>query len=79
MTETPELTATNSVDAQELAEAIAELEQYRERLLNDTVETAKKAKLTKSSVMAQLEPQLAQIDAMLENLRQQQANLTANN
>ncbi|MBW4623391.1 MAG: hypothetical protein KME17_29045 [Cyanosarcina radialis HA8281-LM2] len=75
MNETPETPATEPVDATELAEAIAELEQYRERLVNDTMETAKKAKLMKSAVMAQLEPQLAQIDAMLDNLRQQQAAL----
>jgi capsule polysaccharide export protein KpsE/RkpR len=75
MNENPEITATDPVDATELAEAIAELEQYRERLVNDTMETAKKAKLMKSAVMAQLEPQLAQIDAMLDNLRQQQAAL----
>ncbi|MGI0492980.1 hypothetical protein ACN4EG_14455 [Alkalinema pantanalense CENA528] len=70
-------TTTLQATAEELSEVITELEQYRERLLNDTIETAKRAKLMKAAVMAQLEPELAQIDATLAQLRQQQANLTA--
>ncbi len=50
---------------------IAEFEQYRERLLNDTMEAGKKAKLSKSAVMAQLEPELAKIDGVINQLRQQ--------
>lgn len=65
--------------AEELAEVIAEYEEYRERLVNETMETAQRAKLMKKTVMAQLEPELAKIDATLEALRSQQAALTATN
>ncbi len=74
MAESSEVTATQQVSAQELAEVIAEFEQYRERLIHDTTEAGKKAKLTKSAVMAQLEPELNKIDGILEGLRQQQNN-----
>jgi hypothetical protein len=43
------------------------------------METAQRAKLMKKTVMAQLEPELAKIDATLEALRSQQATLTASN
>jgi hypothetical protein len=80
MAETSEFTAelppTESTVLEQLAEVIAELEQYRERLIEETTETAKRAKLMKSAVMAQLEPELAKIDASLQHLRQQQAELT---
>jgi capsule polysaccharide export protein KpsE/RkpR len=65
--------------AQEIAETIQELEQYRERLVTETMETAKKAKMMKANVMAQLEPELAHIDAGIASLRAQQAQLEANN
>lgn len=72
MTDTP-------VTAEDLAEIIVELEKYRDRLVNETMETAKKAKLSKKATMAKLEPQLADIDSKLVQLREQQANLTENN
>ncbi|MBX9259101.1 hypothetical protein H1Q63_35145 [Desmonostoc muscorum CCALA 125] len=78
MDETSELT-TNDVTAQDLAEAITELEQYRERLVQETTETAKRAKLMRVSVMAKLEPELAKIDAALQELRNQHAALTGSN
>jgi capsule polysaccharide export protein KpsE/RkpR len=65
--------------AQEIAETIQELEQYRERLVAETMETAKKAKMMKAAVMAQLEPELAHIDAGLVSLRAQQAQIEASN
>jgi hypothetical protein len=71
MAENLEHTAT----AQELAEVIEEFEQYRERLVNETMETAKRAKLPKTKVLSQLEPELAKIDAILQNLRDRQAAL----
>ncbi|MEL6250055.1 MAG: hypothetical protein AAFR15_18835, partial [Cyanobacteria bacterium J06627_15] len=55
---------------------IAEFEQDRERLVKDTMEAAKKAKMPKKDTMAKLEPELAKIDAALESLRSQQAELT---
>lgn len=69
----------STATSQEIAEVIAELEEYRERLVNETMETAKKAKMMKATAMAQLEAELAKIDAALENLKEQQAILTANN
>jgi exonuclease I len=79
MSETSGTTATDSIDVQELAEIIAELEQYRERLFNETLETAQRAKLMKSAALARLEPELAQIDATLQELRSRQAALAISN
>jgi hypothetical protein len=67
--ETPSLEEINAV--------IAELEQYRERLITETMTTTKKAKLPKSKANALLEPELAQIDTALADLRQRQAELQA--
>ena len=71
-------TSNSTVTPEELAELIQEFEQYRERLLNDTLETAKKAKLSKKQVMNQLQPQLDQIDGKLEALRNQYTILKTN-
>jgi hypothetical protein len=79
MTDNSEPTATQQVTAQELAEVIAELEQYRERLLNETLTAAKRAKLPPSKALAQLEPQLAEIDAKLQEWRERQAALSTSN
>lgn len=56
---------------QEVAAVIAELEQYKARLIEDFTATAKKAKLPKSMTMAQLEnhPEILKIDASLAKLR----------
>jgi arsenate reductase-like glutaredoxin family protein len=59
--------------AAEIVEIIDELEKYRERLLNDRTEAAKKAKITKAAMMQHLEPELKEIDLRLEGLRQLQA------
>jgi capsule polysaccharide export protein KpsE/RkpR len=64
------------VTAEALAEVITEFEQYRDRLVNETMEAAKKAKLSKKAAMSQLEPQLTVIDSKLEQLRTQMANMT---
>jgi hypothetical protein len=79
MDETSELTTTDNITPQDVAEVIAELELYRERLVQETTETAKRAKLMRVNVMAQLEPELAKIDAALQELRNQQAALSVNN
>ena len=68
---TPESTASQPT-AQEVADLIVEFEQYRERLLNDTLDAAKRAKMSKKVTMAKLEPELAKIDAALKQLREQQ-------
>jgi hypothetical protein len=67
----------NLVTAADLAELIVEFEKYRDRLVSETTEAAKKAKLSKKATMAKLEPQLADIDAKLQRLKEQQANLSA--
>lgn len=79
MTDTTELTSSTLASSEELNLAIAELEEYRERLVNDTLSMAQKAKVMKAQALASLEPQLAQIDATLESLRQQQSSLTSGN
>jgi hypothetical protein len=61
--------SNHQATAAELTEIISELEQYRERLVHDTLEMAKKAKIMKKQAMTSLEPGLAQIDANLEALR----------
>jgi hypothetical protein len=67
----------NLVTATDLAELIVEFEKYRDRLITETTEAAKKAKLSKKATMAKLEPQLADIDAKLQRLKEQQSNLSA--
>ncbi len=70
---------STEVNAEELAEVIAEFEQYRERLVNETMTAAQKAKLSQKAAMAKIEPELAKIDAGLEALRTQLAALTTQN
>ncbi len=65
--------------AQEIAEVIQEFEQYRERLVQETVSAAQKAKLPPKAAMAKIEPELAQIDASLAGLRDRLATMTASN
>ncbi|MBE8990753.1 hypothetical protein [Nostoc sp. LEGE 12450] len=79
MDETSEFTTTDNITPQDVAEVIAELELYRERLVQETTETAKRAKLMRVNVMAQLGPELAKIDSALQELRNQQAALSVNN
>jgi hypothetical protein len=64
---------------QELAEAIADLEQYRERLVTDTLAMAQRAKVMRTTALANLEPELGKIDATIQALRDQQTALTAAN
>lgn len=72
MFDIPELTSITDAAPEELAEIISELEQYRERIVNDTLAMAQRAKIMKSQALANLEPNLAKIDATLQTLRQQQ-------
>jgi hypothetical protein len=76
-TQSPEPNAP--VTAQDLAEAIAELQAYRDRLFEETTAAAKKAKLSKAATMAKLDPELIPIDTMLQNLRAQHAAMVAEN
>ena len=68
-------TANSTVTPEQLAEVIAEFEKYRDRLYNETMANAKKAKLSKKVAMAQLQPQFDQIDLKLEQLHNQYATL----
>ncbi|MEL7035038.1 MAG: hypothetical protein AAFO04_05380 [Cyanobacteria bacterium J06592_8] len=79
MTETTEnQTTLDQASLQEVTELIQEYETYRERLLNQTLEAAKRAKLSKAGTMSQLEPQLAHIDSVLKQLRDRVAILSEN-
>lgn len=77
MTEDSNQSVDTPTTAEEIAVLLEEFGQYRARLLDDTVTAAKKAKMPKSEVMAKLEPELAKIDSMIDNLKQQYASLTA--
>ncbi|MEM9907121.1 MAG: hypothetical protein AAF921_19065 [Cyanobacteria bacterium P01_D01_bin.44] len=70
---------TSQPTAKEVADLIAEFEKYRERLLKDTLDAAKRAKMPKKETMAKLEPELAKVDTALQQLREQQAQLVAEN
>jgi hypothetical protein len=63
------------VSAEELAALITEFEQYRERLISQTTTTAQRAKQSQKKAMAQIEPELAKIEAALEHLRDRQQTL----
>jgi uncharacterized coiled-coil protein SlyX len=78
MSDFPEANETEQDTPEELSEVITELEQYRERLVNDTLLMAQRAKVMKSQAMASLEPNLAQIDSTLAELRQRHAALIGN-
>ncbi|HAX79169.1 MAG TPA: hypothetical protein DCY88_25915 [Cyanobacteria bacterium UBA11372] len=79
MSETSEINPIDQATPEELAETIKEFEQYRERLLNETLATAQRAKVMKSAAMAKLEPELAKIDAIISQLRERQTALTTGN
>jgi hypothetical protein len=66
---------TQAPTAAEVAEIIVELETYRDRLVNERMEAGKKAKLSKTTVMAQLEGDLVEIDQRLAQARALQAQL----
>jgi flagellar biosynthesis chaperone FliJ len=63
----------------EIEEAIAEMETYRERLVSDMTNMAQKAKVSKSQMMTNLEPELNQIDIALQQLRDQKTALVGAN
>ena len=73
------MSETETVTTAELEEIIVELQKYRDRLVHDTTEAIHKAKLPKSKAMAQMEPELAKIDAMMQELHDRHAAMLANN
>ncbi len=70
MSETSQQTASKA----EINQIITELEQYRERIVNEVLEMGKKIKLSKKAVNSHLEgnPEIARIDAALAQLKSQQ-------
>ena len=62
---------------EELREVIEQFEQYRDRLINDAMETAKRAKMKQADIMIRIQPELDKIDAALEQLKAQYESLTA--
>ncbi len=65
------MTEPTTASTEDITEVIAELEQYRDRLIQESTETAKKAKLTKSALETQLAPELEKIEVALTQLRLQ--------
>jgi archaellum component FlaC len=66
---------TTTPTLEEINEILVELEQYRERLINDMTEAAKKAKITKSTMMQHIEPEVQDIDAKIAGLHQLKAQI----
>ncbi|MGD1913775.1 MAG: hypothetical protein ACFB2X_23945 [Rivularia sp. (in: cyanobacteria)] len=77
MSENQEQTTTQEETPEAIAEVIAELEQYRSRIIDDTMAMAKKAKILKVNALANIEnhPEIAKIDAMLTDLHSRKAAL----
>jgi rubrerythrin len=73
------MSESEEVTAAELAEIITELQKYRDRLVHDTTEAIQKARLPKAKAMAQMEPELIKIDAMMQELHQRHVALLASN
>ncbi|MDE5118601.1 MAG: acetyltransferase [Trichodesmium sp. St19_bin1] len=72
MSETLEVeNSVPNIQEQEIEEVIKGLEQYRERIINETLEKAKKVKIPKAQAMANLSqhPELSKIDQALNKLR----------
>lgn len=79
MTEATQANSIEQATLEELASAIAELQEYRDRLVNETMTAAKKAKVMKAQAQGNLDPTLTKIDAMLTELRERQATLADEN
>jgi hypothetical protein len=77
MFDVPELKSLELATPDQLTEMIEDLVSYRERIVSDTLAMAQRAKIMKSQALANLEPNLAKIDATLESLRQQKSNSNA--
>ena len=62
---------------EELREVIEQFERYRDRLINDALETAKRAKMKQADIMNRIQPEVDKIDAALKQLRAQYEGLLA--
>ncbi|MEM6521968.1 MAG: hypothetical protein AAF892_08755 [Cyanobacteria bacterium P01_D01_bin.71] len=76
MTEATQANPIDQATLEELAIAIAELQEYRNRLVGETMTAAKKAKVMKAQAQGSLDPTLEKIDAMLAELRERQVAFT---
>ena len=63
----------NPASQEEIKAVIGELEQYRERLINDIVKMGKKVKMSKKNVDKHISqhPEINKIDSILEQLHAQ--------
>ncbi len=62
---------------EEIEQAITELERYRERIVNDLFQSARRVDVSHKATMANIgkNPEILRIDAEIEKLQQQQAQL----
>jgi len=71
------MSESNSTQAtpQEIEEVIRELEQYRERLVNDVLGVSRKVKLSQKKALEKLanHPEIIKIDHALQELRANQS------
>ncbi|MEM6501371.1 MAG: hypothetical protein AAF685_05995 [Cyanobacteria bacterium P01_C01_bin.89] len=67
-------TAATSATSEEVGAVIAELEAYRQRLVDDTMDIARKIKLPKKAAQAQVDshPEIAKVTQLIQGLRDRQ-------
>ena len=80
MSENQDKATTQQETPEAIAEVISELEQYRSRIIEDTMAMAKQAKIMRSKAQANIEnhPEIAKIDAILSDLHSRKAALGEN-
>ncbi len=71
MSENQQAKVTQQETPEEIAAVITELEQYKQRIIDDTLAMAKRAKILRATTLANLEnnQEIAQVDAMIQDLR----------
>ncbi|QDZ40161.1 acetyltransferase [Euhalothece natronophila Z-M001] len=62
---------------EEIEQAITELERYRERIVNDLFQSARRVDVSHKATMANIgkNPEILRIDAEIEKLQEQQSQL----
>ena len=67
-------TSAEAASSDEVEAVIAELEAYRQRLVDETMDIARKIKLPKKAAQAQVDrhPEIAKISQMIQGLRDRQ-------
>jgi hypothetical protein len=63
--------------AEEIEQAITELERYRERIVNDLFQAARRVEISHKKTMAKIgkNPEILRIDAEIEKLQAKQSEL----